>query len=344
METNIANSAPSASDVEAMLNEMLASAGPPVVENATPVVEVALPSAEAVASSSAAIAEMKAEEESREIAVCEIATLIINGVESGLATKKIAKPFEHKRLQVSPTKWNQADLVKIGELILQRTGIDIGVKEDNVSEKMPLFVAAQKRVIEHYKQPKAASSKPGKEPKAPKAPKAAKEPKVVPIVPAPSFATPHVAVELKEDRTKLVPVPDTFYLTADPATVTKRRGHQVDPHRWASCVPVMPNLDLYHSTGNPYPSEPDNTVRASSPEWTNYVKIAHHAFGLLLKRGEIIGHPKELVDEALALAGMPASTKYANQAFSDTFADCALYGLCDRFLKGRTSVYRVKAS
>ncbi|MFX5085497.1 hypothetical protein ABTC40_22905, partial [Acinetobacter baumannii] len=75
------------------------------------------------------------------------------------------------------------------------------------------------------------------------------------------------------ERTAKVVLPTWLYLDADPAKITKRKGHQIDPSRAASCMPVMPNALLMDDTGNPYPNDPAHPTIVTFGDWAKYVKI-----------------------------------------------------------------------
>jgi len=163
--------------------------------------------------------------------------------------------------------------------------------------------------------------------------------------PAPVFEVARQVLELPEDRTKLVALPDTLRLEADPSKHQRRKGHQIDPSRSASCIPVMPCRTMFETTGNPYPLDPNHpSICPSEEKWRPYVLIGHHAFALLAERGELRARAADMVKEVLARAVLPESTKYAEPAVSDALRDLALAGLADQFLVGRSRVFRKSAT
>lgn len=160
---------------------------------------------------------------------------------------------------------------------------------------------------------------------------------------APTFAVKLADLTLREERTKLVRLPDVLHLEGNPSTVKKPRGHQVDPSRPASCVAVMPCLKKLEATGNPYPAEPDETV-VTDDKWRPYVVLAHHAYALLVERGEVHARAADVVAEALRRAGLPETTAYAGEAVSDALRDLAMVGLAAQLALGRARWFRLPAA
>jgi hypothetical protein len=166
----------------------------------------------------------------------------------------------------------------------------------------------------------------------PVAQKKVPEPKLLP-----TFAVEAGTVAVQE-RTRLVPLPTTFFFEADPAAVTKPRGHQVDPSRVEACSPVMPNLTLLAATGNPYPAEPDETV-VTGEKYQPFVKISHLTYARLVADGEFKSSDKEAIASILAAAGI-AEDYDSLTAVKDTLRDLALYGLAKQFTVGRARLFR----
>jgi hypothetical protein len=199
------------------------------------------------------------------------------------------------------------------------------------------------------KKGKKGSTKAAKAPKEPKAPKAAKEPKapkepkVVEIVAAEVIEVDASTHKLPETaaRANLVPLPTTFYLEPGDQRPTKQ-VHQVDGSRLQGCAPVMPNLTLLASEGNPYPLVADETVKTSE-RYQPFVAISHFTYSQLVSTGEMRGHPEsDVVNAILEQAGVKNDAD-ARLCIQDTLRDLALYGLAKQFLQGRSRIFRTAA-
>lgn len=162
--------------------------------------------------------------------------------------------------------------------------------------------------------------------------------KPIEVVPTASASLVH------QERTKLVTLPTTVFLEADPAGFKKSKGHQIDPSRPPSCIPVMPNEAMLMATGNPYPAAPDDTVKASDARWADYVKIGHHVYAVLIEKGEVRGRDPAIVKKILEKAGMKPDTPYAETAVSDALRDLALCGHAVQLMVGRSRLFRVRAA
>lgn len=180
------------------------------------------------------------------------------------------------------------------------------------------------------------------------APTAAKEPaktstgKVISLPqpkPAVMFEVKLADVTLVEERTKLVTLPALLRFEADPAQHAKRKGHQIDPSRFASCMPVMPCMAKLAATGNAYPAEPDDTVVVADERWRPYVKIGHHVHALLIERGELRGRDPAVIKEVLTRAGFPDGAPYADTAVQDALRDLALVGIIQMHILGRRKIF-----
>ncbi|WP_146214706.1 hypothetical protein [Azospirillum thermophilum] len=143
-----------------------------------------------------------------------------------------------------------------------------------------------------------------------------------------------------EERTAKVVLPTELFLEADPATVAKRKGHQIDPSRPASHVAVMPNAKMLAETGNPYPAAGDHPSVVTGDNWRPYVAIAHHAFALLQERGEV--GLRDVLDEAVKRAGFVQKPSYAESVVRDTLRDLACCGYAEAFTIGARKLYRTK--
>jgi hypothetical protein len=148
-----------------------------------------------------------------------------------------------------------------------------------------------------------------------------------------------------QPRTLLLEKPIYFFLEPMKAKRAEDAGndkdsingpHQVDPHRFASCAPVMPNLALYASTGNPYPdSEPHDTVQTTK-RWAKFVKLSHAMF--IVVRDAIANGKTptvaEMIEDAVTLAGVGRTKSGtisvdAQYAALDTMRDLRLYGVIE---------------
>lgn len=183
-----------------------------------------------------------------------------------------------------------------------------------------------------------------KDPATPENSNVTPETVVVILQPKPMQVAPTASAGLiHQERTKLVTLPETVFLEADPATIKKSKGHQIDPSRPASCIPVMPNLAVLKATGNPYPAEANDTVEPSDPRWADYVKIGHHAFAVLAENGEVRGRDNAVIKTVLERAGMMPDTAYIETAVQDAFRDLALCGLAVPLMMGRSRIFRAAA-
>lgn len=176
-------------------------------------------------------------------------------------------------------------------------------------------------------QPKAKSEKKDGEEKQPAAPKAAG-----------TFPLLSTGVTLAQERTKKIPLPVTLFFEADPAGVTKPRGHQVDPSRVEACSPVMPNVELMEATGNPYPAAADETVETGE-KYLSFVKISHLTFARLVADGRFDTRDKKLVSEIVAQAGVKEDYD-ALACVKDTLRDLALYGIAKQYVLGKSRMFR----
>lgn len=165
--------------------------------------------------------------------------------------------------------------------------------------------------------------------------------KVEPVL-VPTFVIPGASASIAEERTKKLVVPENFYLEADPLTITKHRGHQIDPSRVQSYTPVMPNMALHAVSGNPYPTEADETV-VTSDTYKSFVAISHFTFSKLRELGTLDGYPSvEITNEILEKASVP-NTSGARSCIQDTLRDLVLYGLAEQYLAGRSRSFKLKA-
>lgn len=192
-----------------------------------------------------------------------------------------------------------------------------------------------------------APAKAAKGAKAPKPAKAAKEPKAAPekrepkVEPAPVFPVKASGYKI-EDRAQKVPLPEQFFLEADPkAAARKGAVHQVDPSRVQGCAPVMPNLELATGpTGNPYPVEADDTV-VTADRYKPFVRISHETFKVLSERGELRGRPDDETVKAILAAAKVEASADSKTCIQDTLRDLALYGLAEQSLiDGRVRTFK----
>ncbi|MDX5370676.1 MAG: hypothetical protein LPL29_15000 [Alphaproteobacteria bacterium] len=256
------------------------------------------------------------------------------------------KGAAHESLTKSASEHAPEELVGL----LKSVGVDAEPTAESVAPWLATLDAAKEIVrgtvaaepVADEPKGKAPKSKKAKAPKAAKAPKEKKEKKEAEFKPAAVRvveASAHTLPE-KNERALLVPLPEKFYLLDEPAR-TGKHVHQVDPARVESCTPVMPNLDLLASTGNPYPAEPDGTVKTTD-KYLNFVKISHFTYQHFAANGEMLGRPDaEVVERILGMADM-TDTYETRLAIQDTLMDLALYGLAEMFTKGRSRLFKVK--
>lgn len=143
-----------------------------------------------------------------------------------------------------------------------------------------------------------------------------------------------------EERTKLVTLPTELFLEADPATIAKRKGHQIDPSRPASHVAAMPCAKMLAETGNPYPAAGDHPSIITADSWRPYVAIAHHVYALLKERGEV--SMRDIQDEAVKRSGFEKKPSYAESVVRDALRDLACCGYAEAFSMGAKKLYRTK--
>jgi hypothetical protein len=147
----------------------------------------------------------------------------------------------------------------------------------------------------------------------------------------------------KGQRAKLVqPWPDKFYL--DVAEKKGGSGHQVDPGRSEGYAPVMPNISLLKSSGNPYPTKADDTVQ-TSPKYEALVAVSHYTYVwlkvMIAKDEEVRASNKDLLAGILSDATVKDSSA-ARACVTDTLRDLALFGLCKQYRQGRARIFRDK--
>jgi hypothetical protein len=189
---------------------------------------------------------------------------------------------------------------------------------------------------------KGHTAKPPKASKASKEPKAKAEKKVVEIVPAEVIEVDAATHKLPEavGRANFVPKPEKFYLEPGDQRPTKQ-VHQVDGSRLQGCAPVMPNVELLISEGNPYPLVADGTVQTSD-RYKPFVAISHFTYGQLAAAGELRDHPEsDVINAILEQAGVKNDSD-ARLCIQDTLRDLALYGLCRQFMQGRSRIFRIE--
>ena len=119
--------------------------------------------------------------------------------------------------------------------------------------------------------------------------------------------------------------------------------HQVDPNRSSSCAAMMPDLDRYRTTGNPYPRDADQAGEAcvTKPKWVQYVALSHAVFKVMFDLEE--GASKtaaEIYDQALLVSGLKTGEKKswitdAQAVVVDTMRDLRLYGFLESGDAGR---------
>lgn len=151
-------------------------------------------------------------------------------------------------------------------------------------------------------------------------------------------------VEIREERTKQIALPANLYLEQDPATVTKHRGHQVDPSRPASWIGVMPNVDLLASSGNPYPADGSHETVVTADKYRPLVKVAHATWSALSgRKGEwvLTGSPN-IIAEVAKVTKVPDNADLRN-AVRDACRDLVLFGLVERAAIGPMRGYRLRA-
>jgi hypothetical protein len=168
------------------------------------------------------------------------------------------------------------------------------------------------------------------------APIAVKKPEPKPM---PTFPIEAGAVTLSQERTRLVPLPETFFFEANPSTVTKPRGHQVDPSRVEGCSPVMPNLTLLETTGNPYPVDADETV-VTAEKYKPFVLISHLTYAKLKEAGEFKSSDRNVIAAVLAETGVKEDFD-SLACVKDTLRDLALFGVATQYSIGRARLFRI---
>lgn len=160
-----------------------------------------------------------------------------------------------------------------------------------------------------------------------------------PRAPEPATALPKGAVWSKDiecqPRTQPIPRPLMFYLEdgADRRPWDQGNGsdsptsghHQVDPRRPSSMTPVMPNIVLARSTGNPYPAAYDPATMATTPKYQNLVTVSHVTYQLLRDRGHATV-AELLPDVATQIDGLVRGDDL-KECIRDTLRDLRLYGL-----------------
>ena len=138
---------------------------------------------------------------------------------------------------------------------------------------------------------------------------------------------------LAEERTKMIPLPTKFYFEADPASVTKSRGHQVDGSRPASWVAIMPSVQRLEDSGNPYPEDVnDPSVQPTAESYRALVVVAHATYAALAAQKEL---PASFIPD-----GHDDSIKL-RMIVRDALRDLTLYGLSKPVWVGKKKVYRL---
>ncbi len=107
--------------------------------------------------------------------------------------------------------------------------------------------------------------------------------------------------------------------------------HQVDPNRRVSCAPVMPNLDLWQDTGNPYPTDETDPMVNSTATWAPYVEASNIAWSVLstaaepMTGQEVLEAVAKITRVGVNADGTPKSNLV--KAVRDTLRDLRCYGL-----------------
>ncbi|CAO3350664.1 hypothetical protein [Azospirillum melinis] len=154
------------------------------------------------------------------------------------------------------------------------------------------------------------------------------------------FRTKTADLSFPEERTAKVVLPTELFLEADPSTVAKRKGHQIDPSRPASHVAVMPCAKMQAETGNPYPAAGDHPSVITADSWRPYVSVAHHVYALLKERGEV--SMRDIQDETVKRSGFEKKPSYAESVVRDALRDLACCGYAEAFSLGAKKLYRVR--
>lgn len=117
--------------------------------------------------------------------------------------------------------------------------------------------------------------------------------------------------------------------------------HQVDPHRTSSHSPIMPCLQRYRDTGNPYPADVNDEAIKTSDRWRPFAAISYAVFKLLSESSEPVT-AMELIDEAVNMSGVgkrkdgsPSADAVA--CVNDTLRDLRLYGMAESDAPTRTA-------
>lgn len=107
--------------------------------------------------------------------------------------------------------------------------------------------------------------------------------------------------------------------------------HQVDPNRRVSCAPVMPNLDMWVDTGNPYPTDETHPSVNSTATWSPYVEASNIAWSVLSTAAEpMTGDEILKAVTGITRIGVNADGTAKNnlvKAVRDTLRDLRCYGL-----------------
>jgi hypothetical protein len=119
--------------------------------------------------------------------------------------------------------------------------------------------------------------------------------------------------------------------------------HQVDPNRSSSCAAMMPDLERYRATGNPYPRDAEQGGEAcvTKPKWLQYVALSHAVFKVFFDLEEGVSKTAgEIFDQALLLSGLKTNGKKtwdtdAQAVVIDTLRDLRLYGFVESGDAGR---------
>ena len=212
---------------------------------------------------------------------------------------------------------------------------------DTTATSEPVKATEAPAVVEAPADAEPASEAPAAETPAPKPARKKKE-KAAPKSDA------AVAIETEEvdgythvfpesaKRADAVPRPPKFFLEKGDL-VPGSSVHQVDPYRRPSYSPVMPNLDCFSATGNPYPSEPDETVICGDT-WKGMIFISHEAWKVLVTNGKVSMADEEVITSIAKAAGASLGGK-VRSGIADTLRDLTLYGLAKQTRRGRTRIF-----
>lgn len=143
-------------------------------------------------------------------------------------------------------------------------------------------------------------------------------------------------------------LPRVLHYEIAPGRVRAGDPHQIERSRPEGCAPVMPNLGLLRSTGNPYPRDGSHRSIVTDERYRAIVAICHAAWARLARDGFLELHQ----DETKALQREFAATAsflldkvsaevraVALMAPFDAMRDCALFGLV-RHLRRRHDEHR----